>query len=58
MGGFSVSVKAAGGDRHTAVISVVVLPSAKHIKKRREDIERQKKGKELIESQKIVVGRD
>jgi len=47
VGGSFVSVKAAGGGMHTAVISAGVPHKVEHIEKRRKDIERQNKGKEI-----------
>jgi len=55
---FFVSVKAAGGDRPTAVMSVVMLQSAKHTKKPKKDTVRQKKGKNLIVRLKTAAGWD
>lgn len=55
---FFVSVKAAGGDRHTAVMSAVVLQSVKPTKKPKKDTVRQKKGKKLIVRLKTAAGWD
>jgi len=55
---FFVSAKVAGGDRPTAVMSAVVLQSAKHTKKPKKDTVRQRKEKKLIVRLKTVVGWD
>ena len=55
---FFISAKVAGGDMPTAVMSVVVLQSAKHIKKPKKDTVRQRKGKKLIVRLKTAAGWD
>jgi len=55
---FFISAKAAGGDRPTAVMGVVVLQDAKHIKKPKKDTVRQRKEKKLIVRMKTAAGWD
>jgi len=54
----SVSVKVAGGDRLTAVMSAEVPQSVKSIKRPKEDTARQKRGKRLIVKLKNAAGWD
>jgi len=55
---FFISAKVAGGDMPTAVMAVVVLQSAKHIKKPKKDTAGQRKGKKLIVRMKTGAGWD
>lgn len=53
-----MSVKVAGGDRLTAVMSAEVPQSVKSIKRPKEDTARQKRGKRLIVKLKNAAGWD
>jgi len=55
---FFVSVRVAGGDRPTAVMSAVMPHSVKHIEGIKGNTARQKKGRKLILRLKISVGWD
>ena len=52
---FSVSAKAAGGGRPTAVMHVAVLQSAKPTERPKKDTARQKRVRKLIVRLKIAV---